>query len=219
MTEIAIVDYGLGNLFSVQRAVEAVGGTPQITSVPEDLDRAQAVILPGVGAFGQGMKYLNERGLVEPLRRVAESGKPLLGICLGLQLLMDESEEFGRWEGLGLIPGRVVSMNPDSTRREKVPQIGWNSIAPPADADTRWSDSVLRGLEPGVHMYFVHSYCVLAEREQDVVAETTYGGVRFTSVARNANVEGCQFHPEKSGDGGLQILENFVMRVGSAART
>jgi glutamine amidotransferase len=214
VTRVAIVDYGLGNLFNVERALCAVGAEPVITSDAADLQTADAIVIPGVGAFGEGMRNLERHNLVTPIRQLAGSGKPTLGICLGMQLLMDESEEFGRWPGLGLLPGRVVRLTPSALERVKVPQIGWNSIEPSAAAEEPgWEGTILNGIEQGSFAYFVHSYCVITKTSTDALAESIYGGTRFCSVAVRGNVMGCQFHPEKSGDVGLTLLQNWLSMV------
>lgn len=213
MTHVAIADYGLGNLHSVRRAFEAVGAIATITAEPAGLRESDAVVVPGVGAFGQGMRNLQAQGLADEVRSLAGSGVPTLGICLGMQLLMDESEELGSWHGLGLIPGRVIGFDPPVEEPAKVPQIGWNSIEP-SKGDLAWSSPLLQGIEPGAHMYFVHSFAVLLKDTRDLVAETEYAGLRFCSVLANGNVYGCQFHPEKSGAAGLRLIGNFLSIVG-----
>ena len=210
MKRIAIVDYGLGNLFNVERALSVAGAEPLITSEPAALGAADGIVLPGVGAFGEGMQNLERLGLTSVIQRLARAGKPTLGICLGMQLLMDESEEFGRWPGLGLIPGRVIRFEPPPGDRVKIPQIGWNSIDGPAPATEAWDGTLLDCLEPGAFAYFNHSYCVQTARPADCLAETEYGGTRFCSVVARANVMGCQFHPEKSAEAGLSLLRNFL---------
>jgi imidazole glycerol-phosphate synthase subunit HisH len=209
--KIAIVDYGLGNLFNVERGLRAAGAEPWITSDPADLDRADGVVLPGVGAFGQGMQNLDHAGLTPVLQRLARAGKPTLGLCLGMQLLMDESEEFGRWPGLGLIPGRAVRFDFQDESRVKVPQIGWNTIhEATASGSPSWDGTLLHGLEEGSYLYFVHSYWVQTATAADCLAEAEYGGTTFCAVVARENVMGCQFHPEKSADAGLAILKSFL---------
>jgi glutamine amidotransferase len=203
---IVIVDYGIGNLRSVQKALERVGATAVVTSDPAALDRAQGVVLPGVGAFGDGMDRLRQRGLVEPVLRQAEAGKPLLGICLGMQLLFDESEEMGHQEGLGLLPGRVVRF-PEGEL--KVPHIGWNQLRL---AEPRPEMALLEGVEDGAYAYFVHSYYPAAGEPGDLLATTEYG-IEFASVVGRGTIWGAQFHPEKSQDVGLRLLKNFVRLV------
>jgi glutamine amidotransferase len=173
------------------------------------MEAADGVLLPGVGAFGEGMRNLERDDLVGPLKDLALSGKALLGICLGMQLLMEESEEFGRWPGLGLLSGRVVQLKPRPGDGAKVPHIGWSSVHP-ADgggAET-WAGTLLDGVNPGAFAYFVHSYSV--QSASDPLAETTYGGQRFCSVAVRGNVMGCQFHPERSAQVGLRVLQNWL---------
>ena len=200
---IAIVDYGVGNLRSVQKALERVGADAVVTADPGALDPARGVVLPGVGAFGDGMEQLQVRGLVEPLLRQVAAGKPLLGICLGMQLLFEESEEMGRYAGLALLPGRVVRF-PEG--HLKVPHIGWNQL------QVR-DDPLLAGIADGSYAYFVHSYYVAPAEVQDVLATTEYG-IQFAAVVGRGRVWGAQFHPEKSQEVGLRLLQNFSQLVG-----
>ncbi len=211
MSRIAIVDYGLGNLHNVQRALAAVGAGSEVTADPAAIEAAAALVLPGVGAFGEGMRNLEAGGLAAAIKRAAGRGTPLLGICLGMQLLMDESEEFGRHAGLGLLPGRVVRFDEPDGVRFKIPQIGWNRIVPPAGV--AWSAGLLDGVDPGSFVYFVHSYYVAPADPAQSLAETDYGRNRFCSVIGHGNVMGCQFHPEKSADAGIRILDNFARLV------
>jgi glutamine amidotransferase len=203
---IVIVDYGIGNLRSVQKALERVGATAVVTSDPAALDRAQGVILPGVGAFGDGMAHLRRRGLFEPVLGQARTGKPLLGICLGMQLLFDESEEMGQQQGLGLLPGRVVRF-PEGEL--KVPHIGWNQLQMAAP---RPEMALLEGIKDGAYAYFVHSYYPVPDEPGDLLATTEYG-IEFASVVGRGAIWGAQFHPEKSQDVGLRLLKNFVRLV------
>lgn len=199
---IAIIDYGVGNLRSVQKALERVGATAIVTDDPAALDAAQGVVLPGVGAFGDGMANLRARGLIEPLLRQVWQDKPLLGICLGMQLLFEESEEMGHHRGLGLLPGRVPRF-PEGDL--KVPHIGWNQL--------RITEcELLDGITDGAHAYFVHSYYVAPEDPADVLATTEYG-LEFASVVGRGTIFGAQFHPEKSQDVGLRLLSNFARLV------
>ncbi len=200
---IAIVDYGMGNLRSVQKALELLGAEAVVTDDPALLDAAQGVILPGVGAFGDAVKNLRTRQLAAPVLRQVEEQKPLLGICLGMQLLFDESEEMGHHQGLGLLPGRVVRF-PEGEL--KVPHIGWNQLHGVRGAP-------LEGIAPEAYAYFVHSYYVSAEEPSDVLATTEYG-VDFASVVARGLIWGAQFHPEKSQEVGLRLLENFSRLVG-----
>lgn len=203
---IAIVDYGVGNLRSVQKALEHVGAAAVVSGDPAALDAARGVVLPGVGAFGDGMANLRARGLVEPLLRHAEAGKPLLGICLGMQLLFDESEEMGRHRGLGLLPGRVVRFPASGL---KVPHIGWNQLRNTQHTIRSTSRELLADVPDGAYAYFVHSYYPVPDEASDVLATTEYG-VEFASVVGRERVWGAQFHPEKSQEVGLQILANFA---------
>lgn len=208
--KVLIVDYGLGNLFNVQRALEAIGAEAAISSSPDDLRRAERVILPGVGAFGAGMAGLRARSLVEPLKDYAASGRPLFGICLGMQLLMTESEELGLEQGLGLVDGRVTMLHSRDAqgRHYKIPHIGWNRVLPSVDRE--WRGTVLEGLDPGSATYFLHSYAVAPEDKAWVIGETEYGPTRFCALLQRGNIMGCQSHPERSGPVGLRIFRNFL---------
>jgi len=207
MKSVLIVDYGLGNLGSVARAVRYLGAEPVVSSDPALLLNAERAILPGVGAFGVAMGNLDRLGLVEPLRQYAASGRPLLGICLGMQLFMEDSSEGNLHAGLGLIPGRVVRLHEARDSGIKVPHIGWSGLEP---GRRDWSGTVLDGLHPGDALYFVHSYYVQPQKNDDVLAYTTYGGTHFCSVIARGAVVGCQAHPEKSSSPGLRILKNFL---------
>ena len=195
---IAVIDYGMGNLRSVQKGFEKVGFDALVTSDVKAIEGASRIVLPGVGAFADCMRNLEERGLVEPVIRGIEKGKPFLGICLGLQLLFEESEEFGSCRGLGLIKGKVKRFPGGDL---KVPHMGWNSIKKVKDTP------LLSGLDDGSYLYFVHSYYVLPD--EDVAATTTGYGMEFTSSIVKDNIFACQFHPEKSQADGLKILKAF----------
>jgi len=206
---IAIIDYRMGNLRSVQKAIEYVGGTADMVGTPDGIIEADKLILPGVGAFGDGMQFLNELGLSDPIRAFAQSGKPMLGICLGMQLLFDGSQEDApsRDEpipGLGLLPGEIVQFaNDRGGQRLKVPQMGWNAL--------RWDrpDPLLAGLEQGSAVYFVHSYCADPADNAMTSARADYGGDFCASIHKD-NLFATQFHPEKSQRVGMKILSNFV---------
>lgn len=193
----AIVDYGVGNLKSVTNAMDYLGLATVITGDPKELERAEAIILPGVGAFPDAAERLREKGLNTILRREAER-KPILGICLGMQLLFDEGQEIRKCKGLGLVGGAVKKIETD----RKLPHIGWNSLIFPHPSP------LFRGVDEGAYVYFVHTFAGMAERETDVIAATDYGPPVVAAVS-HGNVYGCQFHPEKSGEAGLQILKNF----------
>ncbi len=208
--DTVIIDYGMGNLFSVTRVINHLGFQAKVSEDPKVIRRAKRLILPGVGAFQDGMKNLKEKALVVPLKEVVASGTSLLGICLGMQLLMTESEEFGLHQGLDLISGRVVRfVSPEAEQeRFKIPHVGWS----PLDnfSDGRWKNSILKDLMPGVFMYFVHSYVVVPDEENTQLAQTHYGRNRFCSVIQKKNIVGCQFHPEVSGLSGLSVIKNFL---------
>ena len=215
---VAIVDYGMGNLFSVRQACEAAGLHPVVTSSPADLLTADGVILPGVGAFADAMHTLVDTGLADALRRVAHEGVPLLGICLGMQLVMEESTEFGRHGGLGLIAGRVVRFPERSANGAsvKVPHIGWNRVCKTRGEDAAsglMKASLLDGLEDGAFMYFVHSYYVVPDDPDVVCASAEYAGVRFCAALCAGRVMACQFHPERSGEKGLRIYQNMASLI------
>ena len=196
---IAIVDYGMGNLRSVQKGFERVGYAAEISNLPEVVERADHIVLPGVGAFGDAMSNLRERELIEPIQESISEGKPFLGICLGLQLLFGESEEMGSHKGLGLLPGKVRRF----PKGERVPQIGWNQI------HIRREVPLLEGVPEDSFFFFVHSYYVDPADDGDRVAMTDYG-IGYASIAGRDRAFGVQFHPEKSQDLGLKILQNFA---------
>jgi len=221
---VAIVDYGRGNLFSVQRACETVGLGAEITRDPAALASCDALVLPGVGAFGDAMETLRRLDLVGPIRDAAASGKPLIGICLGVQLLMSESQEFGRHRGLGLVPGEVVPLpSPrEGDRALKVPQVGWNRVHPAGGGSERWDGTPLAGVAQGEYMYFVHSFIVVPEDPSVALSTTRYGDVDFCSSVRLGNIFACQFHPERSGRRGLVVYENLrnsLQAAGSLERS
>ncbi len=202
---INIIDYEMGNLRSVEKAFEKLGFEARVSSDPMDITTADKVVLPGVGAFRDCIRQLHEGGFVEPLLTHVEAGKPLLGICVGMQMLFDESEEFGRHQGLGLIPGKVLrfpSGMEEGGERLKVPHMGWNNVS--------LKDSPLFvGIEDGCFLYFVHSYYCAAEDPADVAASCAYGDVEFCASIWRDNIMATQFHPEKSQDIGLSIFKNF----------
>jgi imidazole glycerol-phosphate synthase subunit HisH len=219
--QVAIVDFGMGNLFSVKHACEHVDMKAIITSDKALILSADMVILPGVGAFGDAMNELHKLDLVEPLKEVVASGNPLVGICLGLQLLLAESHEFGLHRGLGIVEGAVVRFeNPYGPRGPlKVPQIGWNGIFrpvrahdkddPPADTKDPWTGTPLQGLQDGTYMYFVHSFYAVPQNPDVTLSTSKYGNLEFCSSIRYGNVFAFQFHPERSGRDGLSIYERF----------
>lgn len=198
---IALIDYGMGNLFSVSSSLNFLGADVKITADPEIISKADKIILPGVGAFRDASILLKETGLGNVIKEQVSLGKPLMGICLGMQLLFDQSCEYGNYEGLGLIPGSVVPIKGNVESYLKIPHMGWNSL------EKTGNHPVLENVSSGDFVYFVHSYYVETE-PKNLMAVTNYGGP-LTAVAGKENVIGCQFHPEKSGKTGLKILESF----------
>lgn len=208
MAKVTVVDFGTGNLLSVTRALNHVLDSVEVTDDPARVAAAERLVVPGVGAFGDVMGSLVDQGLADPIRRFAETGRPWLGICVGMQVMMEAGEEFGDCPGLGLLPGRVAAIpaqRGDGGHR-KIPHIGWNGLQPAAD----WSGSVLDGLAAGSAVYFVHSFSVRPQDRSHVLAVVDHDGVEVVAALRHGNLFGCQFHPEKSGPLGLQILGNFA---------
>jgi glutamine amidotransferase len=203
-SKIVIIDYGMGNLRNVQKGFEKIGFETTLTRSKREIGRASAIVLPGVGAFKDCMENLEKYGLIEPLLRSIEKGKPYLGICLGLQILFSESEEFGSHKGLDLIKGKVVRFRPDP--EHKVPHMGWNTIEKQKEVP------LLKGVESGDFFYFVHSYYVIPEEAQWISTLTTYDKPFVSSIWKE-NLFATQFHPEKSQQKGLRILENFVKSI------
>ncbi|WP_424768573.1 imidazole glycerol phosphate synthase subunit HisH [Paenibacillus sp. sgz302251] len=201
---IAIIDYGMGNLHSVSKAVERLGYEAVITADPQTIVEADGALLPGVGAFGDAMENLRNTKLDDVVKYYAASGKPMLGICLGMQLLFGESEEYGTNEGLSLLPGKVVRFQGDY----KVPHMGWNKLS-----FLQEQSPLFKGLTEG-HVYFVHSYHAKPEQASDLLATTDYHQ-QVTAIVGRGNVYGMQFHPEKSGELGMQLLRNFLALTSS----
>ena len=199
---IAVVDYGVGNLFSLKSSLAAIGAEAVVTADEETIARADKVILPGVGAFADAVEKLRAAGLDRVLKREAEGGKPLLGICLGMQMLFDKSFEYGEHEGLGLISGQVRPIAEVIPAAYKIPHIGWNALR------FRKQSPLFRYIDEGDFVYFVHSYYA-ADCDADTIAVAEYGG-ELTAAVQRKNVLGCQFHPEKSGRVGLKILRAFA---------
>ncbi len=198
---IAIVDYGVGNLYSLQSSLNSLGVANVVTSCPKILGNADKIILPGVGAFGDAVQKLHDSKLFNEIVDMAKDGKPLMGICLGMQLLFEKSYEFGEHKGLGLIPGEVITMQGVVPSDFKIPHIGWNALKKKND------DKILEKIDSGNHVYFVHSY--YAKTDEKYLSSTTEYGVELTASVFNNNVCGTQFHPEKSGKIGLEILRSF----------
>jgi imidazole glycerol-phosphate synthase subunit HisH len=208
---ITVVDYGVGNLLSVKRALEYCGARVNLCSNPDDVLRAEKLVLPGVGAFPKAMAVLRRSNLDESIKVYAQMNKPLLAICLGMQLLMEESEEFELTEGLGIVPGRVVPL-PRVTlegARQKVPHIGWAKLTN-MNPENSWENSILKNVNSGDSAYFVHSFMVEPNNKSDCLSKVNYGGYDIPAVISNRSIIGCQFHPEKSGEVGLNILRTYV---------
>ena len=209
--DVAIIDYQMSNLHSVQAACSKVGLASVITSDPKQILSANLAILPGVGAFGEAMQHLSKSGLDDCIRSFVDTGKPFVGICLGLQLLFEESQEFGIHKGLGLIKGTVkkFSYREEKKIRYPVPQVGWNRI----QQYRPWQDSFLENSVDGEYMYFVHSYYVEPENDSVVMASTDYGSKKYCSVVQQNNLFATQFHPEKSGVCGLKLYEQMKLQL------
>jgi glutamine amidotransferase len=205
---IAIVDYGVGNLFSLARSFAAIGVEVEITADPEKLRSADKILLPGVGAFGDAAEKLRQSGLDRVVTEQAATGKPLMGICLGMQLLFEEGHEYGIHKGLGLIPGKVVAMAGVIPENLKIPHMGWNNL--------KTRDCPLFDVGDDPCVYFVHSYCMADVSEEWTAATCTYGQI-FTAAICKGNVMATQFHPEKSGEAGLRMLKRFAEWKGAAS--
>lgn len=204
---VHIVDYGIGNLLSVARAVEKSGGEPRLTRVAAEIASADRLLLPGVGAFEACMRTLGEYGLVGAVTAGAASGRPFLGICVGMQMLFDYSLEFGRHAGLGIIPGHVAAIPAEG---RKVPHIGWSALCVPAGRRD-WGGTVLADAAPGLaSAYFLHSFACVPDDAADRLADAEYGGYAVCAAVQRGNVLGFQCHPEKSGPTGLRVIEHFI---------
>lgn len=207
---IAIVDYGVGNLYNLVRAFNFFGIDAEVTEDSKVLSCADGVVLPGVGSFEAGMRGLRVRGLIDEIKEIARQNKPMLGICLGAQIMLTEGYEFGMFKGLDIIKGKVVHF-PSLVNNEKVPHVGWNTIFPPVGV--AWAGTMLSSFDKKNQVYFVHSYILEPDSKSDILASSTYGGHTFCSAVKKGNIYGCQFHPEKSGLVGLGIIENFISLV------
>jgi imidazole glycerol-phosphate synthase subunit HisH len=205
--DVAVVDYGWGNLFSVCRALEKLGARPFLAADPDAIRGAPRVFLPGVGAFGDAMRSLSEHGIEDALREAAGSGRPFLGICLGAQLLLERGTEHGVHKGLGLIRGSVERL-PERDSGPKVPNVGWRRVAPPASGT--WEATPFRDLKPGAYAYFVHSYHAVPADPCCVIATEDFGGLPIAAALMHENVVGIQFHPEKSAAVGHAVLAAWL---------
>lgn len=200
---IGIVDYGIGNVKSIENAIIKLNAVPFLSNNHKEILQCDKIILPGVGAFKNGMQRLLEKGLDKTVRSFVDSGKPLLGICLGMQLLFEYSEEFGHTKGLGIINGGVKKIPTD----RRLPHIGWNTLAPTKQT---WEDTILANFERTDKVYFVHTFAAFPEHETNYLAKAVYQGIPFCAATIRENVVGTQFHPEKSGEAGLSILNKFI---------
>jgi glutamine amidotransferase len=198
----------MGNLLSITRAFEHCGADVEVTTSAAKIEAAERLVVPGVGAFADCMNGIRANGFAEPIRHYAASGRPLLGICVGMQVFMDVGEEFGTHEGLGLIPGKVAAIPAAGADGKplKIPHVGWSGLQPVGPG---WTGSIFSHLKPGDAAYFVHSYAVVAEDPLHTLAEVDYGGWKITAAVHSQNIYGCQFHPEKSGPVGLGIIQAF----------
>lgn len=210
--KIVVIDYGLGNLFSVQQAFASFGVNAVITRNPEELRNADAAVLPGVGAFGDAIKNLKECNLYNPILEFIDAGKPFLGVCLGMQLLFEESEEFGNHKGLGVIKGSIKKFPELNSANEKlrIPQIAWNSIY---SSEVSWVETPLEHTKNNEFMYFLHSYYASPSDKNDILTLTNYDGIEYCSAVKKKNVFAMQFHPEKSAAEGLRIYKNWVNQI------
>lgn len=202
-TPITLIDYGVGNLFNLKRAFEHIDCDCTFVQDLDSIRKADRLVLPGVGAFGAGIGNLQKMGLIEGIRDFARTGKPMIGICLGMQLMLSRSEELGNWNGIDVVAGDVLRF---ADGEWKLPHITWNSL----EAASAWDNTILDGVPPGSLMYFNHSYYVALKDQKFSLATTPYAGIRFTSVLRKDNIFACQFHPERSGKWGLKMLSNFA---------
>ena len=212
--DVSILDYGIGNLLSVRRGVEKCGYNPILVNSNSQIQNSEKLILPGVGAFRDGINLLKQKGFIEGILEFTKKGSPLLGICLGMQMLFDTSDEHGMSDGLGLIPGKVVRI-PNTSKNgnlHKIPHISWNKLLKPNN-DTLWRNTILANTEVGSNVYFVHSFHAIPSYEDHLLSTTDYNGRSLAGVVKKDNIYGCQFHPEKSGTIGLTILKNFCELV------
>ena len=211
--DISIINYGINNLKSVSMAFIKLGKSVQIIENPEDILSAKCLILPGIGAFGDGMEGLRKRYLIDPIKHKVNEGTPMLGICLGMQMLFTESEEFGIHEGLNLIPGKVIPFKKPSDvkiKGYKVPHMGWNELNKPKNKmNNIWENTLLSDIKEKSDVFFIHSFYPVPDDENNVLATSIHGNQEFCSVVKKNNVSGTQYHPEKSGKLGLQILKKF----------
>lgn len=211
-SEVVIIDYGISNILSVQQGFEEIGASVIVTSNAHVIQEAKYLVLPGVGAFRKAMQALQNLKLLDSIVKAANRGVPLLGICLGMQLLLDESDEFGLTKGLGLIPGRIEKFpaGKNDFSPIKIPQINWHELVP-SISNKSWKNSLLNNIRPNDAVYFVHSFVAKPQNQNHILADYICSGNRISAVIVKDNIIGCQFHPEKSGKVGLDILKNFIL--------
>lgn len=209
--QVTIIDYGVGNLLSVKRGFEKCGANVKISSNPKEILSASKIVLPGVGAFPNAMLSLDKLKLISVIMELVDLKKPILAICLGMQLLMEQSDEFKITQGLGIIPGKVtkIPIAVTSEHEYKIPHIGWSQLVQ-SPGISSWDKTVLKGVAENESVYFVHSYMVEPEDKNARIADVNYGDTRISAVIAQEQITGCQFHPEKSGKLGLKILNNFI---------
>lgn len=205
--KISIIDYEIGNVKSIINALKKIGIEPLLTHDKETILTSDGLILPGVGAFAYGMDNLQKYGLIEVINNFVNTKKPFMGICLGMQMLMEESEEFGITKGLGLIEGKVIKLPIQNSNYEKLPHVSWNEIS---KHNIAWENTIFNNIQEQSDMYFVHSFVATPIHEENILSTTEYSDYRFCSAIKKDNIYGCQFHPEKSGEIGLKIMQNFV---------
>ncbi len=204
---IAVIDYDIGNVRSILEAFKNQSADVILTNDEDEILKANGMIIPGVGSFSQGMENLKKYGLDETIKKFFTTNKPLLGICLGMQLLFEESEEFGNTKGLGIISGKVVELPTKDNKNEKLPHVSWNEIN---SKTISWKNTILENIEECTDMYFVHSFIAQPKDENNILSMTEYSNHKFCSTVKKENIYGCQYHPEKSGPLGLKIISNFI---------
>jgi glutamine amidotransferase len=212
MSKVTLIHYDIGNLLSVERALRHLGADFIQARTPKDIEIADKLILPGVGAFASCTHEVKARGFEEAIRNAVGKGRFFLGICVGMQMLFESSSEFGTHDGFGFIKGhiRAIPKNDVQGREHRIPHIGWNALHPPTDHRQGWDCPLLKGIAPGSEVYYVHSYAAYPESPQHRAADSFYGGQRIVGLVHKENVFGAQFHPEKSGPVGLKILDNYI---------
>jgi len=205
--KIVIIDYDIGNVRSMTNAFKKVGVEPILSNDKDKIMSADGLVLPGVGAFSHGMENLKKYNLTEIIKNYTKTNKPLMGVCLGMQLLLDESEEFSHTKGLGLVSGKVIKLPIMNNNFKKLPHVSWNEIN---KKNINWNNTILNGLESNSDMYFVHSFIANVENQDEILSVTEYSDYKFCSSIKKGNIYGCQFHPEKSAAKGLKIIDNFI---------